>query len=436
MIKVILVLTVLAVPVLSLSLSEAVEIALASRGDVSAARESLESARWGARAASTWFLPQVNAVLAYQKNEDVSGFTIPGLGEVSTGTTYQSQYGLTASVPILVPQAVTGSSMAGISRELAENDLATVEMEAVQQVVASFYGVLLSEMLLDVSTEALDVAREGYRLAEARYEAGTISRFELLQNQVAYENRRPDSISAAAGLENACAALAVAIGTSCGAPAVVEGDLADPFPIPLPSTLDEARSVMLENSPGLATAVALREMGDAGVRHAAAAFGPTIAFQTSLMYQGGADEIEDIDRTVYSRNLTHSVSVSIPIVRGISDYSAYRGARADRMAANARAADLVRYSELALVQAWNRLAEARQTVLAASSTVELAAEALGIAVVSYEAGLITRLEMDQAFLAHTQARTNYASALYGMKTAEAGLAAAMGILTLDGEDLE
>lgn len=436
MMKAMLFLIALSVPALSLSLSEAVEIALAGRGDVSAARESLESARWEARAASTWFLPQVNAVLAYQKNEDVSGFSIPGLGEVRTGTTYQSQYGLTASVPILVPQAVTGSSLAGLSRELAENDLAAVEIEAVQQVVASFYGVLLSEMLLDVSTEALDVAREGYRLAEARYEAGTISRFELLQNQVAYENRRPDSIAAAAGLENACAALAVAIGTGCTAPAVVEGELTDPFPITLPATLEEARSVMLANSPGLATARALRELGDAGVSHAAAAFGPTIAFQTSLMYQGGADEIEDIDRTDYSRNLTHSISVSIPIVRGISDYSAYRGARAERMASIAQAADLARYSELALVQAWNRLAEARQTVLAASATVELAAEALGIAVVSYEAGLTTRLEMDQAFLAHTQARTNYASALYGMKTAEAGLAAAMGILTLDGEDLE
>jgi len=436
MIKALMILTVLSLPALSLSLSEAVEIALSSRGDVLAARESLESARWGARAASTWFLPQVNAVLAYQKNEDISGFSIPGFGEIQTGTTYQSQYGLTASVPILVPQAVTGSSMAGISRELAEHDLASIEMGAVQQVIASFYGVLLSEMLLDVSTEALDVAREGYRLAEARYGAGTISRFELLQNQVAYENRKPDSISAAAGLENACAALAVAIGTGCDVPAVVEGDLTDPFPITLPSSLEEARSVMLANSPGLFTAEVLREMGDAGVRHAAAAFGPTVAFQTSLMYQGGADEIEDIDRTIYSRNLTHSISVSIPVVRGISDYAAYRGARADRMAANARAADLARYSELALVQAWNRLAEARQTVHAASATVELAAEALSIAVVSYEAGLITRLEMDQAFLAHTQARTNYASALYGMKTAEAGLAAAMGILTLDGEDLE
>ena len=416
-----------------LTLSEAVEFALANRGDVAAARESFESSHWTGRAASTWFLPQVSAVLAYQKNEDVSGIVIPGVGELRTGTTYQSQYGLTASVPLLVPQAITGSSLAGLSRDMAELSLASTEIQAVQQVIASFYGVLLSEMMLDVTTEALDISREGYRLALERYAAGTISRFELLQNQVAYENRKPDSIAAAAGLENARAALAVAIGTRCEGFVAVQGDLTDPFPLPTPETLEEAREIMMANSPSLATAEILRNLGDAGVRHAAAAFGPTVAFQTSLMYQGGADELGDLDGDSYRRNLTHSLSVSIPVVRGISDYSSYRGARADRMASLAQADDLARYAELVLVQAWNRLAEARQVVTAAEATVELAGEALSIAIVSYEAGLITRLEMDQAFLAHTQARTNYASALYAMKTAEAGLAAAMGVLTLGEE---
>ncbi len=416
-----------------MSLSEAVEVALANRGDVLSARETLESARWSRRAASTWFLPQVDAMLVYQKNEDVAGFTIPGVGEITTGSTYQSQYGITATVPLLAPQAITGASMAGIAGNLAEHTLASTESAAVEQVVASFYGVLLAEMMLDVTTEALDVAREGYRLAEERFAAGTISRFELLQNQVAYENRRPDSIAAAAGVENSCAALSASLGTGCDSPVVVEGDLTDPFPVPMPGSLEEARSVMAAHSPALDTARELREMGDAGVDHAAAAFGPTVAFQTSLMYLGGEEEVEDFDRETYGRNLTHSISVSIPVVRGISDYSGYRAARADRLAYHAQAADLERYSELALVQAWNRLAEARETVSAASSTVELAEEALDIAVVSYEAGLTTRLEMDQAFLAHTQARTNYASALFGMKTAEAGLAAAMGILTVNWE---
>ncbi len=421
--------TLLSGHVSGMGLSEAVETALANRGDVLSAREKLESSRWSRRAASTWFLPQVDAMLAYQKNEDVAGFTIPGLGEIRTGFTYQSQYGIRVTVPLLVPQAVTGSSLTDASRRLAEHSLASTESAAVEQVVASFYGVLLAEMMLDVTTEALEVAREGYRLAEARFAAGTISRFELLQNQVAYENRRPDSIAAAAGVENACAALSAAIGNGCDVRVTVEGDLTDPLPVSLPGTLEEARSIMNLHSPALATARELQKVGDAGVDHAAAAFGPTVAFQTSLMYQGGEDEIRDFDRETYSRNLTHSLSVSIPLVRGISDYSSYREARADRLAYHAQASDLERYAELTLVQAWNRLAGARETVAAASSTVGLAEEALDIAVVSYEAGLTTRLEMDQAFLAHTQARTNYASALFGMKTAEAGLAAAMGTLT-------
>ncbi len=64
-----------------------------------------------------------------------------------------------------------------------------------------------------------------------------------------------------------------------------------------------------------------------------------------------------------------------------------------------------------------------------------AVEGSEIARVSYEAGIITRLDMDGAFLALTQARTNYASALYSLKTAEAGLARSVGILTIDLKEI-
>ena len=71
---------------------------------------------------------------------------------------------------------------------------------------------------------------------------------------------------------------------------------------------------------------------------------------------------------------------------------------------------------------------ARESVSATTATVASAEEGAGIASVSYEAGVITRLEMDQAFLALTAARTNQANALYGLRVAEAALARATGTL--------
>jgi outer membrane protein len=346
------------------------------------------------------------------------------------GSEWSSAYGITATVP-LVLQGPAGASMSTRAYNLAELTLEGVRQDAVANVIASFYGVLMAEMMRDVSSEALDIAREGYSLAMQRYDAGTISRFELLQSQVAYENRRPDSIAAEAGLDNARAAFAVSLGFPEDHPVTIEGDLCDPFPITLPETLEEAREMMRSTSTELATAEEIRRMGDAGVSLAASNFAPQLVFQTSYSYQAAVDDIMKITDEDYSRNWTTSASIQIPIFNGLGDYSGYRSARYDRLASYAQADDIENYASLGLVASWNALAQARETVDGAESTMGQAAEAAEIARVSYEAGIITRLEMDGAFLALTQARTNYASSLFSLKTAEANLARALGILEFE-----
>jgi outer membrane protein len=413
----------------SFTLEQAIHVALSQRGDIAAAHREAESAEWSRNAARGWFLPQVNFSLAYMKNHDVQEMVIPGMGAIPMGSEWSSSYGMTAAVPLIL-QGPAGASLAGRAMNLAELNLESVRQDAVQNVINSFYGCLLAEMMALVATEALDIAREGYLLAERRYSAGTISRFELLQSSVAYQNRRPDSIAASAASENARAAFAVSIGERADYPFVIEGDLTDPFPLPLPESLESARAIMEENSLELAYAEELRNLGDARVNLAAAAFGPQLVFQTSYSYQAAVDDISRITGDDYTRNWTTSASLQIPVFRGLNDYADYRSATAERAADNARSMDMEHYSSLALIAAWNALEQARQTVGAALSTMGQAEEAAEIARVSYEAGIITRLDMDGAFLALTQARTNYASALYSLKTAEAGLARAMGILRI------
>lgn len=417
------------------TLEEAVETALSQRGDVISAESELESSRWDRNAASTWYLPQVNFSLAYQKSHDVQELSIPGMGSIPMGSEWASSYGISATLP-LVLQGPAGASLSESALSLSELSLDGTEQDAIAEVIGSFYGVLLAEMMRDVTTEAINISREGYILAQQRYDAGTISRFELLQGQVAYENRRPDSIAAEAGLENARAAFAVSLGYPENYPVTLEGDLCDPFPISLPGTLEEAREMMNTNSTELATAEEIRRIGDAGVNLAASGFAPQLVFQTSYSYQASVDDIMKITAEDYTRNWTTSASLQIPIFNGLNDYSSYRSARYDRLASYAQAEDIENYASLGLVASWNALNQARETVSSAEFTMGQAEEAAEIARVSYEAGVITRLDMDGAFLALTQARTNYASALYSQKTAEADLARALGILEIETDSQE
>ena len=411
----------------AVTLDEAVALALENRGDVQSALMSYESAVWESRNADLWFLPQVNGQLAFSRNYDIQEMTIPGMGSIPMGTEYSSIAGISLTVPLFVPQGPAGSRLASRAEELSFQQSRAAEMDAVVQVVQAFYGVLLSQEMMNVSAEALKIAESGYELAVLKYDAGTISRFELLQSRVAWENRKPDLIAAENALENASAGFAVALGQYNDAGFQVEGNLDDRPDFRIPESLEEASEIMYLSNPDLQAAEYMELVGDAGVDMARAAFFPQLVFQTDLNYTAGRSDM-DFEIDDYDRNLVTSIAIQIPLFNGFSDISGFNSARSQRVASSASARSIRQATDLSLVAAWNNLAAAREGVEATHSTVEQACEGASIATISFEAGMITRLEMDQSFLALTTARTNLASALYSLRMAEAELMRAIGIM--------
>jgi outer membrane protein len=422
-----LILLLVSLPAMAVSLREAVAVALDNRGDVQSARMSYESAVWDSRNADLWFLPRVTGQLAFTRNYDVQQMAIPGMGTIPMGTEYSSIAGVSVSVPLFTPQGPAGSRLASRAEELTLQQSRAAEMDAVVQVVQAFYGVLLAQEMMNVSIEALKIAEAGYDLAVLKYDAGTISRFELLQSLVAWENRKPDLISAENALENSLAGFAVALGQDNDSNFQIEGRLADELDFKVPETLEEAREIMQLNSPDLQAAEYMELVGDAGVDMARSSFFPQLVFQTDLNYLASRNDT-DFEIDDYERNLTVSVALQVPLFNGFSDISGFNSARAERVASEATARSIRQATDLSLVSAWNNLQAAREGASATSSTVGQAVEGAEIARISFEAGMITRLEMDQSFLALTTARTNHASALYSLRTAEAELMRAIGMM--------
>jgi len=411
----------------ALTLEEAVALALENRGDVQSALMSYESAVWESRNADLWFLPQVSGQLAFSRNYDVQEMTIPGMGSIPMGTEYSSIAGISLTVPLFVPQGPAGSRLASRAEDLSFQQSRAAEMDAVVQVVQAFYGVLLAQEMLNVSAEALKISKSGYELAILKFDAGTISRFELLQSRVAWENRKPDLIAAENALENASAGFAVALGQDNDAGFQIEGNLDDKPGFRIPESIEEASEIMYLSNPDLQAAEYMELVGDAGVDMARAAFFPQLVFQTDLNYTAARNDA-DFEIDDYDRNLVASVAIQIPLFNGFSDISGFNSARSQRVASSASARSIRQATDLSLVSAWNNLTAAREGVEATRSTVEQACEGASIATISFEAGMITRLEMDQSFLALTTARTNHASALYSLRMAEAELMRAIGIM--------
>ncbi len=411
----------------AVTLEEAVSIAVESRGDVQSSLMSYESAVWESRNADLWFLPKVNGQLAFSKNYDIQEMTIPGMGSIPMGSEYTSIAGISVTVPLYVPQGPAGSRIASRAEELSLHQARAAEMDAIVQVVQAFYGVLLSQEMMNVSSEALEIAEAGFNLAVLKYDEGTISRFELLQSRVAWENRLPDLIAAENALENALAGFAVALGQNNNTGFQIEGSLDDTPAFKIPESLEEAGEIMRRNSPDLQAAEYMELVGDAGVDMARAAFFPQLVFQTDLNYMAARSNA-DFEIDDYDRNLVASIAIQIPLFNGFSDISGFNSARAQRAASGASARSIRQVTDLSLVSAWNDLQAAREGAIATASTVEQALEGASIANISFGAGMITRLEMDQSFLALTTARTNHASALFNLRIAEAELMRAIGLM--------
>ena len=412
----------------AVTLDEAVKIALENRGDVESFRNELNSTTWDRRNAGLWFLPSVNANLNFIRSYDVQVIEVAGMGSIPMGSEYASYAGISVDMPLFIAQGPAGYRLSVEVENLSISQLASAEQDAVLDVIKAFYGVLLAREMVMVSEEALAIAEEGFEVAEVRFEAGIISRFELLQSEVAWENRKPDEIAARSRLQNAKAGFAVALGLSDDVFVKPDGSLeTDPLLI-LPETYEEAFEIMLNNNPDLVTSTIMEEMGNAQVSMASAAFYPSLILQTGFNYQAMREDWR-FNTDDYERNLSASVMLQIPLFNGINDIAGYNSARADRLAAQANARSLRQATSLFLIQAWNSLQEAGESVEATSYTLRQAQESTEIAIVSYEAGTITRLDMDQAFLALTSARTNYASALYHLRIAEGNVARAMGVLT-------
>ena len=410
----------------AVTLEEAIQTALNNRSDVISARNSLQSSIWDRRGAALWFLPKVSAGLTFMRSLDVQELEVPGMGSITMGSEYMSEAGINVDIPLYVAQATAGYSLSRVAEEMAESTLGVNEQDAVKDVIKSFYGVLLAEEMVLVSEEALAIAEESYTIAQMKYDSGIISRFVLLQSEVAWENRKPGVIEARIAAENARAAFSLALGFS-GHDAIAEGYLENPLPLHIPETLEAAKILMSDCNPDLTVAENLRDMGSSQVRMAKAEFMPSLLFRTSYNFQAMRDDWHFASDD-YERDLGFMISLQIPIFDGYSNISGYNSARMIQLAAEADANALEDAVSFSLQYAWNNLQGARERIDATEYTLHQAEEAVNIAGVSFETGAISQLEMDQSLLALTMARTNRASALYNLRVAEASVLRVCGSL--------
>ena len=98
-------------------------------------------------------------------------------------------------------------------QQMRELGLQAVQNELVHQVTRGYYGVLRAQSFVNVQTESVASLMESLRIANARFNAGSVVKIDVLNLEVKLAQAREDLIRAKNGVQLAIASLNTAIGS-------------------------------------------------------------------------------------------------------------------------------------------------------------------------------------------------------------------------------
>ncbi|MDR7420364.1 MAG: TolC family protein [Armatimonadota bacterium] len=288
-----------------------------------------------------------------------------------------------------------------------------------QQVVFSaqqaYLRALLARENLTASRRTLEEAEESLRVAQERVRAGVAAGFDELQAEVQVARARQGIVQAMAGVRNADIALNALLNERLDG-ALMLTDTLEPRPVT--GTQDAAIAAALRQRPELAESAARIEATRASIALAASGGRPTITL-------GGGYDVSGTP-SANAGAWSATLSATLLLFNGGITRERIREAelRLEQLAVQeARTRQQV---ELEVRQAWIALEQAAAELVVAAKAVEQAREAARIAVVRYDAGLGTVLEVLSAQATLAQTEFSLASARFNQNLARVQLVLAIG----------
>ena len=155
---------------------------------------------------------------------------------------------------------------------------------------------------------------------------------------------------------------------------------------------------------------------------------PKLFFTTDYSFLAMTNDY-DLNQDDFSKGFTSAVSLQIPLFNAFKNHKQYQKARLDYKIALDSEKQIQDGIAAEVELAYNQFQVAKEKYHAATESSGLADEALRLANLMYEEGVSTQLDVMSSQLALTQARLNYASALYEYQMARYGLRRVSGTLT-------
>jgi len=410
-----------------LTIDRALELAITHNEGLKVTNERLRESQAHVAQARAAFLPSLDLNFLYTPTQASPVLRIPTGIFGPNEQTFRANLIRENVVRFDISQPIyTGGRLAhAYGAEAAAQEGSRLELERARhsltlRVYETFYAALMADQGVQTSDEGVRIAERHLELAQVRYQAGSAARLDVLRAEVELANARARLIRARSNAEVSYQSLRTVLSLPQSEPLQLSATL-DEVPA-LPPTAELQRAV--GTRPDIRAIGQQREAAERLVSLANADLKPTVAFTGNLQYQeDGVNRLFDGS----NRSFQFGLAVRVPLFSApaVAAKRAVASARVLQAEHSANAA--LDTARLELASAATELDAAREIVATQQKAVELAREVLGIAEVSYENGVITATELNDARLSLLETEWELMQAKYNQIVAAARTRYAAGL---------
>ncbi len=423
--------------VLTLTVAEAVKIALSDNPTIQIAELEVERYDYVRKTTFGSLLPQVSVDGTFNqtlKNQSMAeGFTL-GANQYSTMSASGN-----ISLAIYSPSVYRTLKMNATEMESAIESARSSKIDLIAAVKNSFYNIMLAERSLEVLESSAETAKQTVDETQLKFDNELSSEYDLLTAQVQYSNLQPSIMQTRASIEIAKDLLKMYLSLPESVKIEVEGDF------------DQIKELILSVEPtyrdlsgnsSLRSLALSQEVLEHQLRINNATRLPTLAAYGQVTYTGnnmGSFSFSDTGEIVSSATngffwqspASVGLSLSVPIFSGWSNTSRSRQIKNQISQMELQR----RYTEdnvnLSLTTAISDIYTARETLFAQQQTVDQASKAYKISETRYNSEMGTILELNTSRLTLTQAELNLSQAIYDLLVAKSEYDRILGIESIE-----
>jgi len=416
----------------TLTLDECVQIAIENNPQLMQTGFMLKIAGRDMLSSVSRFLPSASADVGYSHSvvgpssklriDSRTGIPVPM--QPDEIVSFTSRASMSVSQQIFNGSDIFGLWRATSLKKGAQYDFERTKQDVIYRVKERYYNLLKAQKLLEVQEETIKSSEESHKRAEVSFEVGKVPKSDVLKAKVLLEQSRLGLIEAQNTLSVARASLNHVLGFDVD----TEIQIVDNIDMPEQEVdYQNAFDSGMTLNPGLRKGIMDVKAAKASIGSAASQFLPTVSAYGGYTWRNERfNRIKNMFDKDYNWNA--GVSLSVPLFTGFTrliDVSkAQLGYRADQEALEQTRKDValeVKQSYFAVEQAKKKISVTQDAEAAADEDLRLNKE-------KYNLGSSTILDLINAQVSYTQARSDRIQALYDYKINMARLLRAMGKL--------